>query len=137
MGPVEYVVIEFPSGRFESGWLPALAELVERGTVAVIDLVYVTKGSDGTVTSFEFDELDDLSDLAAIDGDADGVMNDEDIRLLAEPLTPGSAALFLLLEDLWASDFAAAVVSAGGRLLAGERIPNDELESVIAGLDAE
>jgi len=133
IGPVEYVLIEFPGNRFTGDIAPALADLVENGTVSIIDLVFVMKDADGTVSTFEFDDLDELAAYAAIDGDADGVLSEEDLVLAAEELSPNSSALLIVWEDRWAAPLATAIRAAGGQIRGGERIPHD---IVVAAFDA-
>ena len=131
IGPVEYVVIEFPGNRFNGEVAPALARLVEGGTVRIIDLVFVVKDADGNVSSFEYDELEEAAELAGIEGEADGMLSDEDVLAIADDLSLDSSALLILFEDLWALEFGQAVVASGGELVAGGRIPR----SLIDGLD--
>ena len=131
VGPVEYVVIEFPGNQFNGEVAPALARLVESGTVRIIDLVFVLKDADGNVTSLEYDELGEVAAaFADIDGDADGMLSDDDIAEIAAGLHDNSSALLLLFEDLWAKEFTAAVLDSGGELVAGGRIPRDLIEAL-------
>lgn len=129
IGPVEYVVIEFPGNQFNGEVAPALARLVESGTVRIIDLVFVIKDDDGNVTSLEYDDLDDEV-LAGIDGEADGLLSEEDIAELSEDLAPNSSALLILFEDLWALEFGKAVRDSGGELVSGGRIPRELIEAL-------
>jgi len=131
LGPVEYVVIEFPGNQFNGEVAPALARLVESGTVRIIDLVFVLKDADGNVTSLEYDELGEVAAaFADIEGDADGFLSDEDIAQIAAGLHDNSSALLLLFEDVWAKEFTAAVLDSGGELVAGGRIPRDLIEAL-------
>jgi hypothetical protein len=122
--PVEYVVIEFPGNRFDGSIAPAIVDLVDRGLVRILDLLFVKKAADGTVLSFEYDELEETADFAVIDGDADGLLSDGDVSELAAGLAPNSSALFVLFEDRWASAFGKAVRDAGGELVDGGRLPH-------------
>ena len=139
LAPVEYLIISFPGNQFNGKIAPALADLVERGTIHILDLVFIKKDADGTVTSFEFEELEEAAGFADIDGEADGLLNEEDIELAAETLAPDSSALFILWEDLWAAEFARAVIDSGGELVVGERIPHAIVEAAYAevGIEAE
>ena len=131
VGPVEYVVIEFPGNQFNGEVAPALARLVESGTVRIIDLVFVLKDADGNVTSLEYDELGEVAAaFADIDGDADGMLSDEDVAEIAAGLHDNSSALLLLFEDSWAKEFTAAVLDSGGELVAGGRIPRDLIDAL-------
>lgn len=138
IGPVEYILIGFPGNRFTGGIAPAIADLVSSGTVRIIDLVFIQKSADGTILSLEYDEIDDAEVAAAygaIDGDADGFLDDEDILDAAEALEPDSSALLIVWEDLWAARLGAEVVASGGELLAGGRIPHQVVAEIIAGID--
>ncbi len=133
LDPVEYVIIEFPGNRFTGEIAPAIAALVDRGLVHIIDLVFVRKDADGSVTYFEYDDLDELSGFAEIDGEADGLLSDTDIAEMAVDLAPDSSALFVVWEDTWAGDLGRAVRKVGGELIAGGRIPYQIVDEALAG----
>jgi len=137
LAPVEYVVIDFPGNRFTGEIAPAIASLVDRGVVRILDLVFVKKNEDGSVTSFEFDQLDEVEAFAAIDGEAEGVLSDSDVSDLAATIPENSSALFVVWEDLWAADLGRAVRAAGGELLSGARIPYQVVDEVLAGMSSE
>ena len=129
LGPVEYLVISFPGNQFRGDIAPAIADLVENGTIRILDLVFVKKDAEGNVLSFEFSDLPEAAVFADIDGDADGLLSDEDVELASEMLAPDSSALFVLWEDRWAADLASAIAAAGGELVIGERIPRDVIQA--------
>lgn len=131
LAPVEYVIIEFPSDQADPAVAAAIAGLVTNGTVRILDLVFVRKDAEGAVSWFEYDELDELAVFAEIDGEVDGLMGDDDIVELAEDLPPECSALFVVWEDLWAADLGRAVRQAGGRLVAGERIPHEVVQAAL------
>jgi uncharacterized membrane protein len=133
MGPVEYIIIGFPENQFKGEIVPALADLVESGTVRILDLVFVMKDADGTVTSVEYEDLPGMSDL---EGEADGLLSEEDLEMVAEVLEPNSSGLMIVWEDLWASRLAAALRDAGGVIISGERIPHDIVEAAFEGISA-
>jgi uncharacterized membrane protein len=136
IGPVEYVVIGFPGNRFKGEIVPAIAELVDNDIVHIIDVAFVKKDADGTVTAFEYDDLDDVLEFgfADVDAEAGGVLNDEDLRLAAETLEPNSSAALIVWEHRWAARVARAIRDAGGRIVAGERIPHEIVEGALADL---
>jgi uncharacterized membrane protein len=138
IGPVEYVLIGFPGNRFKGEIVPAIAELVDNGIVHIIDVAFVKKDQDGTVTAFEYDSLDDVLEFgfADIDGEAGGVLNDEDLLLAAETLEPNSSAALIVWEHRWAARVAKAIRDAGGRIVAGERIPHEIVEGALADITA-
>jgi uncharacterized membrane protein len=138
MGPVEYVVIGFPGNRFKGEIVPAVAELVDNGVVRIIDVVFIKKDADGNVTMFEYNTLDDVLafGFADVDGEAGGVLNDEDLELAAEALEPNSSAALIVWEHRWAARVAQAIRDAGGRIITGERVPDEVVEQALADLAA-
>jgi Family of unknown function (DUF6325) len=136
IGPVEYVVIGFPGNRFKGEIVPALAELVDNEVVRILDVAFIKKDGDGNVTMFEYDALDDVLEFgfADIDGEAGGVLNDEDLGLVAETLAADSSAALIVWEYRWAARVAQAIRDAGGRIIAGERVPDEIVEQALADL---
>ncbi len=134
IAPVEYVVIDFPGNQFRGEIAPAIADLVDRGLVRIIDLVFVKKDLDGAVTYFEFDDLDETATFGHIDSQVDGVISDEDIAEIAAAVPHDSSALLIVWEDLWAAELATAVRGAGGEVVAGGRVRHDIVVAALAGL---
>ncbi len=134
LGPVEFVVIDFPGNQFKGEIAPAIAGLVDRGLVRILDLVFVKKDLDGALTFFEFDDLEETATFGYIDSQVDGVIGDEDIAAMAATVPNDSSALLIVWEDLWASELAMAVRGAGGDLVGGGRVPHDLAVAAIAGL---
>jgi uncharacterized membrane protein len=134
LGPVEIAVIGFPENKFTGEIAPALADLVESGTVTILDLVFITKDEDGSVTGVELSELD--ADIAApyqdLDGEAGGLLTDEDFEQVGEALDPNSSALAIVWENAWARTFIAAVRNAGGELIAHDRIDSATVQEALA-----
>jgi hypothetical protein len=132
-GPVEYVIIGFPGNEFKGEIVPALADLVDSGTIRIIDLVFIGKSKDGDVVTFEADgDHADLEVYNNLDGEVGGFIGDEDIAHAASALEPGNSAALLLWEDVWATPFVEAVRNAGGVLLEGARIPAELIEEAEA-----
>ncbi|MYQ89291.1 DUF1269 domain-containing protein [Streptomyces sp. SID4936] len=115
--------------------LPLLVDLVDRGIIRILDLVFVRKDEDGTVAGVELSELtgDGHDELAVFEGVSSGLLGRDDIDEVSAVLEPGSAAGIVIYENAWAGPFAAALRRSGGRLVAGGRIPVQEL---LASLDA-
>jgi uncharacterized membrane protein len=136
MGPVEYVVIAFPGNRFKGEIVPALAELVDNDVIGIIDVAFIKKDADGNTTMFEYDTLEDVLafGFADVDGEAGGVLSDQDLELAAEALEPDSSAALLVWEHRWAARVAQAIREAGGRIVAGERVPDEVVEQAVADL---
>jgi hypothetical protein len=135
MGPVDYVVIEFPQNRLDGTAFPLLMDLVERGIVRVLDLAFVAKAVDGTVAGLDLRDLDATGDfdLTILEGASSGLLGDDDLAEAAGALAPGSAAGVLVYENTWAAPFATALRRGGGQLVASGRIP---VQALLAALDA-
>jgi hypothetical protein len=135
IGPVEYVLIGFPDNQFTGGIAPALAQLVDSGTVRIIDLVFIRKDADGNVLSFEYDDLPETAAYGEIDGDADGFLDDEDILAAAEELENNSSSLLIVWEDLWAAPLAHEILASGGQVIAGHRIPHAVVTEILEAIE--
>jgi hypothetical protein len=135
VGPVDLALIRFPGNRFTGEIVPALQELVESGTVRIIDLVFVLKDADGNVAAMELSEVEDDTRSAydELEGEINELLTEEDVEQAASLLEPESSALLLLWENTWAARIAAALRNADGELLAFERIPREAVESALAG----
>ena len=135
MGPIDYLVVEFPGNRMTGEAFPLLVDLVERGIVRILDLVFVRKEVDGSIVLVEIADLDRDGelDLAVFEGASSGLLDQDDIDEAGSVLGPGSSAGILVYENLWAAPFAAALRRAGGQLVASGRIP---IQALLAALDA-
>jgi len=135
LGPIDYLVVEFPGSHMTGEGLPLLADLVDRGIIRILDLVFVKKGLDGSIAGLaiaDFDADGEL-DLAVFEGASSGILGQDDIDEAGGALEPGNSAVVLVYENTWAAPLAAAVRRGGGQLVAGGRIP---VEAVLAALDA-
>ncbi len=138
LGPVDYLVVEFPGSRMTGEGLPLLVELVERGIIRILDLVFVKKESDGTIRGVELADMDgdgDL-DLAVFEGASSGLLDDGDIADAGGVLEPGSSAALLIYENVWAAPFAAALRRGGAQLVAHGRIPVQGLLAAVEAAEA-
>jgi hypothetical protein len=134
MGPIDYIVVEFPGNKMTGEAFPLLVDLVDRGIIRLIDLVFVRKELDGSVVAVaiaDFDH-DGQLDLAVFEGASSGVLSEDDVNEAGAILEPGSSAGILVWENVWAAPFAAAVRRAGGQLVASGRIP---VQALLAALD--
>ena len=134
IGPVEYMVVAFPGNQFKGEVLPAIAEQVEKGTIRIIDLAFVSKDADGNVTALEVSDLDSEigQALHALLGDEKGgLLNDEDIMAVAEEMEPNFSAGLLVWEDVWATKIKNAIIDAGGELWDLERVPYQVVDAAI------
>ena len=134
IGPVEYMVVAFPGNQFKGEVLPAIAEQVEKGTIRIIDLAFVSKDANGDVTALEVSDLDSEigQALHALLGDEKGgLINDEDIMAVAEEMEPNFSAGLLVWEDVWATKIKNSIIDAGGELWDLERIPYQVVDAAI------
>jgi hypothetical protein len=138
LGPIDYMVVEFPGDRFTGKAFPMLEDLVTRRLVTVYDLVLFSKGEDGTVTRLEPSQVPVQGDvdMSAYDGVSSGLLSDEDVREAAEAVLPGTIAGVLIYENTWAAPFATALREAGGQLVASQRIPVQAVLAVLDEIDA-
>ena len=134
IGPVEYLLVRFPGNRFSGEIVPALAALVDEGVIHIIDLAFVKKDADGTITTFEYDELEELEALANVDGEAEGLLSEADLQEAADALEPNSSAALLVWEDLWAKRFADAMRNADGEVIAAGYVPHEVVEALMLTL---
>jgi hypothetical protein len=134
MGPIDYVVVEFPGSRMTGEGFPLLVDLVDRGLIRILDLMFIRKEDDGSVAGLQIADLagDGDLDLAVFEGASSGLLGQDDIEEAASALEPGSSAGILVYENLWAAPFAAALRRGGAQLVASGRIP---VPAVLAALD--
>jgi hypothetical protein len=129
LGPIDYVVVEFPGNKMTGEGLPILVDLVERGVIRLIDLVFFTKADDGSVAMAEIADFDGDGnlDLAVFEGASSGILDKSDIDEAAAAVESGTSAALLVYENRWAAPFASAVRRGGGQLVAFGRIPTQAL----------
>jgi len=135
MGPIDYFVIEFPGSRMSGEGLPLLVDLVDRGTIRILDLVFIRKLPDGSVMRLELKDSGDDGgpDLSAFEGASSGLLDEDDIDAAADAIAPNSTAGMIVYENRWAAPLATALRRGGAQLIAGERIP---VQAILAALDA-
>ena len=135
MGPIDYIVVEFPGSRMTGEGMPLLLDLVDRGIIRILDLVFVMKNLDGSVQGIAIADLDGDGelDLAAFEGASSGLLDEEDVQEGGAVLEPGSSAAILVYENVWAGPFASALRRGGGQLVASGRIP---VQALLAALEA-
>ena len=136
LGPVDYVVVEFPAGAssFTGEMARELRALVDSRTIRVIDVLILTKDADGTVEATELSDVGELGELETIAAELADLLAAEDVDHLAAAMEPGSTAGVLIWENLWAAPFASAARRSGGQLIADGRIP---LQAIIASIEAD
>ena len=136
LGPVDYLVVEFPPGaaNFTGEMAAEIGRLVDANLIRVLDLLVMQKDADGTVEALEIDDLDQMDELRVAETQLAELLAEEDVLHLAASMEPGTIAGVLVWENLWAAPFASAARRAGGQLIASGRIP---IQAILASLEAD
>ena len=136
LGPVDYLVVEFPPGvsHFNGEMASELAKLVEAGIIRILDLVVIVKDNDGNIDGIEIEDLDPLDELRTAEAQLSEILAAEDVANLAAAMEPGTTAGVLVWENTWAAPFASAARRSGGQLIANGRIP---IQAILASLEAD
>jgi hypothetical protein len=131
IGPVDYAIIAFPGNRFRGEIAPAIKELVDSGTIRIIDIAFVGKDEDGNGVAMELTELDPdvQAGLDAVGVEVGGLLNEDDLAAAVEELEPNSSAALLVWENVWARKVAQAMRDAGGILLDFDRLPHEVVQA--------
>ncbi len=136
LGPVDYLVVEFPVGakNFTGEMAAELVKLVDAGTIRIVDVLILDKNEDGSVDVTELSDVEQLGELESIEAELAELLAADDVAHLAAAMEPGSTAGVLIWENLWAAPFASAARRAGGQLIADGRIP---IQAIIASIEAD
>ena len=136
IGPIDYVLIEFPGSQFNGQIAPSIIELVNNETIRLLDLVFVHKTEAGDIETLELSDVApaEAGDLADIDVGYAGLLAEDDLAAAASIVEPGSSALLLVWENTWAAPLATAIRESGGQLVSSGRIP---VNAIISALQAE
>ncbi|MFJ8662104.1 DUF6325 family protein [Streptomyces sp. NPDC093795] len=139
MGPVDYLVLEFPGNRTTGEGMSRLLDLVDQRIIRILDLSFIRKDAAGSVSGLEIADLDGDGelDLAVFDGASSGLLDESDLREAAAALEPDNSACVLVYENLWAAPLATALRRSGARLVAGGRIPVQDLLATLEALETE
>jgi hypothetical protein len=137
IGPIDYLIVEFPDDRRTGEGLPLLVDLVERGTIRLLDLVFIRRNHDDSIVGIALTDFDGDRhlDLTVFQGASSGLVDEDDIGRAAAVLEPGSSAAILIYENLWAAPLATALRRGGAELVASGRIPYSVIETTLDGLD--
>ena len=136
LGPIDYLVVEFPAGQthFTGEGAEQLLKLHDAGIIRVMDLLFVAKNDDGSIEVDELSDLDELGEFARLEAELAETLAEDDIVNLALTMKPGSLGAILIFENLWAAPFGSAIRHAGGQLVANGRIP---IQAMIAAIQAD
>jgi hypothetical protein len=134
MGPIDYILVEWPGRQPNGEVAPQLVDLVDRGLIRILDLTFIAKAEDGTVRGLEIGDVGgEVAELSVFEGASSGLLSDDDVEEAGAAMEPGTSAALLVFENTWAGPFAAAVRRSGGQLAASGRIP---VQAALAALDA-
>ena len=134
MGPIDYIILEWPNEPSGDEVVPLMIDLVDRGIIRILDIAFVSKDDDGELTAIEIGDLGPTAAaFGAFEGAASGLVDDDDLSEAAAALEPGTSAAILVWENLWAAPLAVALRRSGGQLVASGRIP---VQALVASLDA-
>jgi hypothetical protein len=139
IGPIDIVVIAYPPDAPMTGEAASLLlDLVERGIVRVLDVMFVVKEADGTFSGFDATDLDShgVGGFAVFEGASSGLLGDDDVATAAAAIEPGTAAVMIVYENRWAAPFAAAVRRNGGVVIENQRIPVADVLDALDAVDA-
>jgi hypothetical protein len=140
MGPISYVIVQFPGNKMTGEGFPILVDLVDQGLIRILDLVFITRADDGSTAVLELNDLDRDDnvevDLAVFDGVSSGLIGESDIAEAANAIEPGSSAGVLLFENRWATSFVQALRRGGAELVAAGYIPQDDLVAALEAAEA-
>ena len=136
LGPVDWIVVEFPGSKFNGEIAPALDDLVSRGLIRVLDLLVLKKDADGSLEAFELSDLDEteIGQMRSYETELAMQLSEEDVTSVAAAIESGSSAAVLVWENSWAAPFASAVRRSGGQLVASGRIP---IQALLAAVEAD
>jgi hypothetical protein len=136
LGPVDYLVVEFPAGHqnFTGAAAEELIRLHDAGIIRVMDLVIIAKAEDGSIMAQELADLDDLGPFGRLEAELAETLAEEDVLRFGGVMAPGSVGAVLVFENLWAAPFGSAIRHAGGQLIANGRIP---VQAIIAAVEAD
>jgi hypothetical protein len=134
MGPISYLIVEFPGNNMTGEGLAHLIDLSDRGVIRVIDLAFVTRGDDGSIVALDLHEIDGGGfDLSIFAGASSGVLDQSDFDEAAAGLEPGSSVGILIFENCWAANFVEGLRRGGAELVSAGYIP---IADLVAALDA-
>jgi hypothetical protein len=138
VGPIDYLVLEFPQAKITGEGMAALLDLVERGIIRILDLRFVVVGEDGSFTAVALADLDHDGklDLAVFEGAQSGLLGNDDLAEAANLVAPSTAVGLLVYENTWAGPFVSTMRNAGAEVIANGRIPADAVVAVLDDLES-
>ncbi len=136
-GPIDYVLLEFTGNKMTGRAAEELVNLVERGIVHVYDVMIVGKQADGTAYAVDLAEASgEAGSFADLSGARSGILADDDLAEAAAAMEPGTLAALIVYENTWAIPFVAAAIESGGQMIAGGRIPAEDVMEALEALES-
>ena len=136
-GPIDFVLLEFPNERTDGSAAQALLDLVEAGTIRLLDLVVARKEEDGTVEVIDVDAAGDVTAFVQFSGARSGLLGEDDVQEAGSAMAPGTTAALIVFENAWAAPFVAAARNNGGEVIASMRIPASDAMDALDALETE
>ena len=133
MGPIDYIVLEWPGRQPDGTVAPLILDLVDRGLIRILDVAFLGKDENGDAYAVDIADIDAADAFGVFDGASSGLLREEDLAEAASVLEPGTTAAVLVWENRWAAPVAVAIRKSGGQLVASGRIP---VQAILAALDA-
>lgn len=131
VGPVELLVLSFPTENADAKVIAAMQEVVTAGFITVLDLVFLSRTADGEIREIDVTEsLDDVG-LGILDIQDQALISEDDLELARDILDPGHSAAVIVYENSWARKVSGAIADAGGELSLHVRIPRDVVEAAL------
>ena len=135
-GPIDFVLLEFPNERTDGSAAQALLDLVEAGTIRLLDLVVARKEEDGTVEVIDVDAAGDVTAFVQFSGARSGLLGEDDVQEAGSAMAPGTTAALIVFENAWAAPFVAAARNNGGEVIASMRIPASDVMDALDALES-
>jgi hypothetical protein len=137
IGPIDYVLVEFPGNKMTGEGMPLLVDLVDRGIIRILDFALLTKDADGNVAGLELSSVGGEVDLTVFEGASSGILGDDDLAEAGVALEANSTAVLIVYENTWAGPFAAALRRGGAQLVATGRIPINAIIQSLEEIDGD
>lgn len=136
MGPISYLIAEFPGNQMTGNGFPILIDLVDRGLIRILDLIFVTRNKDGSIEALELQDIDGEIDLTIFEGAGSGLLDQDDLAEATSVIEPGSSAGILIFENRWAAGFTHELRRSGAELVAAGYIPQDAILEALEATEA-
>ena len=133
VGPVDFIALAFPGNNFKGEIIPAIQELVDAGTIKIIDVLFAYKQGDEDVRVLELQEIPSevFQRFDPVVAEVTGLLTENDVRSLSAGLPTDTSLALLLFENTWARKVGDAIQNADGQVILFERIPRPVVQTLI------